>query len=129
MPAGETFGFSSFKPLHDGLGEFMLDLATVDHQAYPEANAQPTCPATASFPKMATLPNIIATQWTNGQVNIQANYTAGLQYSLLRASRLSPPDWSAIAALLSTNGAIISLIDAGPPAGDAFYRVQAAKGD
>jgi thermitase len=85
--------------------------------------------AGAAAATVATLPNIVSTQWSNGQVIIQANFTAGLRYSLWRASQLASPDWTPVVALLSTNGALISLTDSAPPETNAFYRVEATLGD
>jgi subtilisin family serine protease len=85
--------------------------------------------AGAATAAVATLPNIVSTQWSKGQVIIQATFTAGLQYSLCRASQLSSPVWTNVATVLATNGSLISLTDPAPPQTNAFYRVQATSGN
>ncbi len=73
----------------------------------------------------ATLPNIASARWTNGDIIVSASFRPGLDYSLWRTLQLSPPAWSQVGAVLSTNGALVSLIDPSPPGSNAFYRVQA----
>ncbi len=82
----------------------------------------------AAAATVATLPNILSAQWTHNTVAVTAHYRAGLTYSLWRAGAWGEGNWAQVATVQeSTNGGAIILTDLAPPAGEAFYRVQAAR--
>lgn len=83
--------------------------------------------AAAAAAAAATLPNISSIQWTNNQIVISANFRANLACSLWRSAQAANPVWRPVTnATALTNGNSIVLTDPAPPAGQSFYRVQAA---
>lgn len=82
--------------------------------------------AAAASATAATLPNIVSLRSTNGHMVVTANFRPGLNYTLLRTTQINPPDWLPVPnSTAITNSNVIELSDPAPPAGNAFYRVQA----
>ena len=50
-------------------------------------------------------------------------YQTGIKFNVQRSTSLTAADWVTIGAVTGTTAATVTLTDATPPAGTAFYRL------
>ncbi len=59
-----------------------------------------------------------------GQVFLKCQGSAGTLYTIERAANLTPPVWQTVKSTNAPAGGIFEVIDANPPVGGGFYRMQ-----